>query len=125
MRFLKHMFSFNGRIKRSTYFIHNFLSIIIIIAWSVFILKFFVALEKAFPQYGSMDIYIIPLLGIGVFLFVLSELSTTTRRFHDINRSGFSYFFLLIPIYNIYLGLALFLQKGTSGSNPFGAEPQR
>ncbi len=123
MKFFQHMFSFNGRINRSTYFAHNFFSIIIGMTWFISVFKFFVAFEDSFPQYGPMDTYIIAFISIGALLFILSELSTTTRRFHDINRSGINYFFLLIPIYNIYLRLALLLKKGTSGSNSFGAEP--
>ena len=30
---------------------------------------------------------------------------------------------LLIPLYNIYLGLTLMFQKGTEGENAFGTDP--
>jgi uncharacterized membrane protein YhaH (DUF805 family) len=45
------------------------------------------------------------------------------KRLHDLDRSGWHYWLLLVPLYNIYLGLLLLFQKGTAGSNRFGVDP--
>lgn len=45
------------------------------------------------------------------------------RRFHDMNLPGWHWWLLLIPLYNIYLGLLLVFKKGTTGPNDFGADP--
>lgn len=60
---------------------------------------------------------------LGILLFLISELSSTVRRLHDLNKSGLNYFFFFIPFYNIYLWLALYLKKGTTGNNSFGRDP--
>ena len=45
------------------------------------------------------------------------------KRFHDLDRPGTHYWLLLIPFYNIYLGLVLLFEKGTVGDNKYGPDP--
>jgi uncharacterized membrane protein YhaH (DUF805 family) len=45
------------------------------------------------------------------------------KRLHDLDRPGSHYWMLLIPFYNIYLGLVLLFQKGTVGENSYGPDP--
>jgi uncharacterized membrane protein YhaH (DUF805 family) len=45
------------------------------------------------------------------------------KRLHDLDRPGAHYWLLLIPFYNIYLGLLLLFKKGTSGPNQYGDDP--
>lgn len=45
------------------------------------------------------------------------------KRFHDLNRSALYIFGMLVPLYNIYLGIILLFQKGTTGPNRFGPDP--
>ena len=45
------------------------------------------------------------------------------KRLHDLNRPGSHYWLLLIPLYNIYLGLLILFKKGTEGENQYGADP--
>ena len=52
---------------------------------------------------------------IGLFFVV--------RRFHDLDRSGLYAFGLLVPLYNLYLGIILLFKKGTAGENRFGSDP--
>lgn len=46
----------------------------------------------------------------------------TVKRLHDLDRSGWHYWLLLVPFYNIYLSIVLLFVKGTPGSNRFGME---
>lgn len=45
------------------------------------------------------------------------EVCVTVRRFHDLGRTGSDYWLLLIPFYNIYLGLVLLMKKGDESPN--------
>lgn len=45
------------------------------------------------------------------------------RRLHDLDRPGTHYWLLLVPFYNIYLGLLLLFKKGTEGPNRYGEDP--
>ena len=63
----------------------------------------------------------IPLVALTV-AFVIG-LFFVVRRLHDLDRSGLYAFGLLVPLYNIYLGIILLFQKGTTGANRFGSDP--
>ncbi len=45
------------------------------------------------------------------------------KRLHDLNRSGGHFWLLLVPLYNVYLILALLFQRGAEGPNRFGDDP--
>jgi uncharacterized membrane protein YhaH (DUF805 family) len=45
------------------------------------------------------------------------------KRLHDLDRPGSNYWLLLIPLYNIYLGLVILFKKGTEGPNKYGPDP--
>lgn len=45
------------------------------------------------------------------------------KRFHDLNKSGWNYLFLVIPLVNIYFLYLLYFKKGTPGDNPYGPDP--
>jgi len=47
----------------------------------------------------------------------------TVRRLHDIGRPGTHFWLLLIPLYNVYLGLVLLFRKGDATHNRYGANP--
>lgn len=53
----------------------------------------------------------------------LLNLVFVAKRFHDLDRSALYIFGMLVPIYNIYLGIILLFQKGTTGANRFGPDP--
>ena len=68
---------------------------------------------------------------ISLFLILLTfgfyttfDIIATVKRFHDLNKDGTHYFYLLIPIYNLIISLELLFEKGTSGDNNFGANPR-
>jgi uncharacterized membrane protein YhaH (DUF805 family) len=45
------------------------------------------------------------------------------KRLHDLERPGTHFWYLLIPFYNLYLGLLLLFKRGTSGPNQYGDDP--
>lgn len=45
------------------------------------------------------------------------------KRFHDLNKSGWFYLCLWIPIVGLYFYFLLIYKKGTAGDNPYGPDP--
>jgi uncharacterized membrane protein YhaH (DUF805 family) len=45
------------------------------------------------------------------------------RRFHDLGRSGWHFWLLLIPLYNLYLSIVLLFSPGFAGTNEYGTDP--
>lgn len=58
-----------------------------------------------------------------LFTFVPS-LSVMVRRLHDIDRSGWWWFIIFIPIGGAIVLLAFLLLPGTQGPNRFGEQPE-
>lgn len=64
--------------------------------------------------------------GIGLLISLAGAFLASfaaVQRLHDLDRPGTHYWLLLIPLFNIYLGLVLLFQKGSSESNRFGPDP--
>ncbi|MDA3978421.1 DUF805 domain-containing protein [Gallibacterium sp. AGMB14963] len=56
---------------------------------------------------------------------ILPNLAVTTRRLHDINRSGWWQLLYLIPIIGWLVLLYFFVSKGNIGTNRFGEDPKQ
>jgi len=108
------LFSFEGRANRAWYFWHQLLDWFVIVA----LLTVLIAVGVAA---GNMAI-ILPAMGVVVGGMV-AGLAVTVKRLHDIGRPGWHAVGLLVPLYNIYLGLVLLLKRGDQGSNRFGVDP--
>ena len=54
---------------------------------------------------------------------LLPGLALAVRRMHDIERSGWWVLINLIPLVGVIIYLVWACQKGTSGTNRFGADP--
>lgn len=53
-------------------------------------------------------------------IFVLPTIAVAVRRLHDIDKSGWFYLLILIPIVGPILLIYWFVQPGTVGPNRFG-----
>ncbi|OBW93777.1 membrane protein [Gallibacterium genomosp. 3] len=56
---------------------------------------------------------------------ILPNLAVTTRRLHDINRSGWWQLLYFIPIIGWLVLLYFFVSKGNIGANRFGEDPKQ
>lgn len=66
----------------------------------------------------------IPILSIVVALALLIPgIAVVIRRFHDVGRSGWWYFILLVPLVGFILVIYWFVQRGTVGPNDWGQDP--
>ena len=117
------LFSFKGRAGRLEYFLHNLLDDFIMLA----LIGIIIAVMAVFEG-GALSV-IITIVGIlsiiaVLILGVVSDIAVTVRRFHDLGRSGSDFWLLLIPIYNIFLGLTLVFKKGIEFANEYGPNPR-
>ena len=110
------IFSIRGRANRMWYFWHILLDDLVLFSIAI-------ALIVASGVLGT-PLFVLPAVGV-FFAGVWAAIAVTVKRLHDLDRPGWHWFLLAIPIYNIYLGLVLLFQKGTAGPNRFGEDPLR
>lgn len=60
------------------------------------------------------------LFSLGIFI---PNIAVGVRRLHDLDKSGWWYLLVLIPIIGFLVLLYFFVQKGSDGPNRFGADP--
>lgn len=113
-RFISNLFK--GRLGRLDYFLFNFLGMFLI---SILMLIFLV-LAQFFSVNGRMDTIPMPLLAVSSFVLYSLIFSGIIRRFHDMDKSGFYIFILLVPFVNLVFFLLLLLKRGARGANKFG-----
>ncbi|SKC71944.1 DUF805 domain-containing protein [Maledivibacter halophilus] len=107
---IKRYFTFKGRINRAKYI------------WIPFLIGILAVIFQAiFISTESIGLLLVVIL-LSIASTVLG-ICLTVQRLHDIERPGTHYWLLLIPIYNIYLGLLLLFKKGTDGPNEYGENP--
>jgi uncharacterized membrane protein YhaH (DUF805 family) len=109
------LFSFEGRIPRSTYWLWYCLPYVVIYLLTVLI-------DIAAGTYNASE-------GIGVVsgLFVLLALypsiAVAVKRCHDRDRSGWFLLVGIIPLVNLWVLVELGFLRGTVGPNRYGPDP--
>ncbi len=98
------LFSFDGRIGRSTYWLYNIPIIFI------------------YTLTGLLDLGVFSLI---IWLLLLEpSIAIGVKRWHDRNKSGWWMLVTIIPIIGeLWLIIECGLIKGTTGSNRFGEDP--
>lgn len=61
-----------------------------------------------------------PLTILFTLAYIIPFLAVTWRRFHDIDKSGAHYFYILIPLVGVILVIIWLATKGTPEANRFG-----
>ena len=70
---------------------------------------------------GAMSDVLGGLFGLAV---LLPGIAVAVRRLHDVDRSGWWYLLVLIPVLGtLILIFAFFINRGTRGENRFGRDP--
>jgi uncharacterized membrane protein YhaH (DUF805 family) len=103
------LFSFEGRIKRSTYWGYVLLLVPI---WVGGVLIDLAATGQPGVFYA-----------IGVIICFWPGLALSIKRCHDRNRSGWFCLISLIPIISIWYLIEIGFLRGTEGDNRFGSDP--
>ncbi|MBP6557982.1 MAG: DUF805 domain-containing protein [Flavobacterium sp.] len=107
--------NFNGRARRSEYWYFALMNLIILIIATV--LDSALGFNFAPLPYG----YLYVLVALASFL---PGLAVAVRRLHDVGKSGWFYFIVLIPLVGAIWLLVLFFTEGEQGENKYGADPK-
>jgi len=111
------LFTFEGRANRSWYFWHVFLD-------DLAMVTLIVALVLIGSVLGDpLGLLVVPALVSVVAGGFWAAIAVTVKRLHDLERPGWHWWLLVIPLYNIVLGLVLVFKRGTIGPNTFGPDP--
>jgi len=103
------LFSFNGRIGRSIFFVS------LVLLWSVFFNVNFL-LERIAGDWS---------LALLFFPFLWSILALSVKRYHDIGKGGNYLLLLFAPVIGpVWVFSELLLRKGMSGHNKYGESPK-
>ena len=112
---LENYANFNGRARRSEYWYFALMNLIILIVAAV--LDNMLGLTFGALPYG----YLYVAFALAVFI---PGLAVAVRRLHDVGKSGWFYFIVLIPIVGAIWLLVLFFTEGNRGENQYGADPK-
>ena len=56
---------------------------------------------------------------------LLPSIAVAVRRLHDLDKSGWWYLLVFVPLIGFLVLLYFFVQRGTEGQNQYGADPLR
>lgn len=107
--------NFNGRARRSEYW--YFVLFNLIFAISAAVLDNVLGINFDPIPYG-------PIYALYALAMFLPGLAVAVRRLHDVNKSGWFFLIILIPLIGSIWLLVLFCTEGTKGSNNYGADPK-
>ena len=116
LKALKQYADFKGRARRKEYWM--FILFNIIFAFLAALIDNIMG--TASPELGYGLFYIV--YGLAVFI---PGLAVTVRRLHDVGKSGWMYFIILIPIIGIIWFIILMVKDSEPGSNKWGENPKR
>lgn len=107
------LFWIDGRISRTAYIMLSLLQIV------VTIVAFWVSL--ALLQVSDVVAFgLLVVLGVALFWSILA---VTTKRYHDVDASGWWQLLGVVPVVGWLIPIYLALKPGTDGTNRFGARP--
>lgn len=115
LKVLKQYADFNGRARRKEYWM--FILFQIIFAIVMMMLDGALGTNFAPLPYGW-------LYAIYAIVTFVPGLAVAVRRLHDIGKSGWFYFIILIPLIGAIWLIVLFATEGTRGDNEYGPDPK-
>lgn len=110
---IKSLFSATGRVGRLAYFLPPF------------VMGMIAAILMGIGMIGA-DGSVNAIYYIGALVSLLTSVVAIfqgIKRMHDLDKPGAHILFLLVPFYNIYIGIILLFKRGTVGPNQFGPDP--
>lgn len=114
---------FNGRARRSEYWL--FVLFLLIVQVLASVLSWFVGGDLEHDPFGSPAAAIIALAYFGFCLYVfVPALAVSFRRLHDSGRTAWWLLLGLIPILGQLVLLIFMVLEGTPGDNRFGPDPK-
>lgn len=107
--------NFKGRARRSEYW--YFLLANFIVSVIAAIIDNVAGLNFAPLPYGWLYF-------ANALLVIIPGLAVAVRRLHDVGKSGWFFFIILIPLIGSIWLLVLFCTEGTQGTNEYGPDPK-
>ena len=107
--------NFEGRARRSEYW--WFALGQMILAVIAMVLDNVLGITFGKIQYG-------PIYAVFALATLIPGIAVAVRRLHDVGKSGWFYFIVLIPIIGAIWLLILFFTEGEKGTNQYGADPK-
>lgn len=115
LKALKQYADFKGRARRKEYWMFFLFNII----FAILAALIDNLVGTASPELGYGIFY-----GIYALAVLIPGLAVTVRRFHDVGKSGWMYFIILIPLIGVIWFMVLMVRDSESGSNKWGENPK-
>lgn len=118
------MFDYSSRSTRKEFWLFQLTNLILYTTYFSIEYLLFTSTPYAEYQYlnnptGIQTLY--QLVAIPLFIIlILTALSVSTRRLHDINKSGWNQLLTIIPIIGFVLAIIWYTREGTYGPNKYG-----
>lgn len=115
----KNSFNFKTRSRRKDFWMFIVVDIVISLMLGM-------SMVTAYNNNGAGPLSsILSLLYLGYFIVsILPQLALMVRRFHDVGRSGWYYFMILIPIFGKAFIIYNTIIDGKPGENMYGPNPK-
>ena len=113
-------FDFNGRTRRRDFWFYILAYVLIMIVLSI--IESALGLRSAHGESGYYSSG--PLTGLLGLALLLPSLGVSARRLHDADHSAWWLLLNLIPVLGWLVLLYWYVQRGTAGTNQFGADPK-
>lgn len=106
--------NFNGRARRKEY-------------WGFFLVNFVlgIILSIIFGILGSFLSVLAYIPYLVTLALLLPGIAVGVRRLHDLGKSGYFFFIVLIPLVGAIYLLYLFAQPGVEGANEYGEDSKK
>lgn len=115
LKVLKQYADFNGRARRTEYWM--FIVFNIIFAFAAMILDNILGIAIAGIGYG-------PIYGLYALAVFIPGLAVLVRRLHDVGKSGWMFLIALIPLIGAIWLLVLLATDSSPGDNKYGPNPK-
>ena len=116
LKVMKQYADFNGRARRTEYWMYALFNVIFLFVAAVLDNLLGLKFNPEIP-YG----YIYMIYALATFI---PGLAVSVRRLHDVDKSGWFYLIVLIPLVGAIWLLILFCTEGTPGRNQYGFNPK-
>jgi uncharacterized membrane protein YhaH (DUF805 family) len=115
LKVLKQYADFSGRARRKEYWMFVLFDMIFAIVAMILDNVLGIAIEGI--GYG-------PLYGLYVLAMLIPGLAVAVRRLHDVGKSGWMFFIVLIPLIGAIWLLVLMVTDSQQGTNKWGQNPK-
>ncbi len=114
----KNYANFSGRARRAEYWYYALLNILILVP------AYLVGIFGATSDSGMFSLLGFSIYGVVALGTLIPSLAVAVRRLHDLGKSGWNYFFVLIPIAGPIILLVWFCTEGNRNENAYGQDPK-